>query len=199
MKINRRIRWAVALLLVAGAGWAEAETIIPAAPAVLEYEGTAGSAQTTYIFRIWSTQPDFKVEWEEGFRMGGFLVPGAEGEQGRTFYRKYGLKNGRDVTLRGTCLFLSRDCFAELKTGAKVVLRINDVPVWLRRTGETEWDFQGLKIPVVQAEDSSGARYLFQDDPAFPLCVRFENKYYTEVLTKYYAGEDIIFRWFKKR
>lgn len=186
---------AISFILLAGV-WAPSQHLIPkTAPASLEYVTQSAGGESRFFFRIWQTSPDLIMEWEEDFRLGAVVLPAKEMEKSRKYFRKKALENGRRIKLAGTILLLSREVFMELKNDGKSVLLINNLPGWLRKTGEGFFKLEGQSIPVILAEDKQGQRYQFQDDPAFPLCLLYETAHHSDRLFHFHQGEDVMFRW----
>ncbi len=203
MRAMRRI---VAILLFAfpapaGAFPAEpaADRIELAAPMVLEYAGQVDGAEaqsaTRTVYRIRTAAPEWRVEWEEGFRLGAFVLAPDVLAEARRYYRSVILENGREVPLDGTLLVLSAAVYDELARGDKVKLQIQRHPSWLRRTGETAVPVDGRTVPALTATDNLGRGYCFQRDRAFPLLLRYQANHYTERLTRVHHG-DVLFRWY---
>ncbi|HQF87630.1 MAG TPA: hypothetical protein PLN26_10375 [Acidobacteriota bacterium] len=203
MRITLR---SVAALLFAGLAPAVAcpagpttDRIALAAPMVLEYTGQVAGLDaqsgTRTVFRIRAVAPEWRVEWEEAFRLGAFVVPARVLAESRRYYRSVVLENGRELPLDGTLLVLSAAVYDELEGGRQAKLQIQRYPSWLRQTGETTMTVDGRSVPALAATDSLGRTYCFQRDRAFPLLLRYQANAYTECLTRIHHG-DVLFRWY---
>lgn len=175
------------------------DRIALAAPMVLEYTGQVtgldAQSETRTVFRIRAVAPEWRVEWEEAFRLGAFVVPAKVLAESRRYYRSVVLENGRELPLDGTLLVLSAAVYDELEQGRQVKLQIQRHPSWLRPTGETTMTIDGRSVPALTATDSLGRAYCFQRDRAFPLLLRYQANAYSECLTRVHHG-DVLFRWY---
>ncbi len=184
---------------VAGPAGRATDHIARAPPKVREYTGQvaglAAPAETRTVYRIRAVAPEWRVEWEEAFRLGAFVIPAKVLTESRRYYRSVVLENGRELPLDGTLLMLSAAVYDELERGRQAKLQIQRHPSWLRPTGETTMTIDGRSVPALTATDSLGRAYCFQRDRAFPLLLRYQANTYTECLTRVHHG-DVLFRWY---
>lgn len=169
------------------------------APMVLEYHTRSRVEEGSRIFRIFQSDPDLWVEWEEGFGMGSLMIPGEITTHSRAYLRQNRLENGRDVTLAAATLAISRDVYGDLAAGRRARLKINGIDGWMETQKRETFPLAGLAIPVLRVKDQLGTIYLVQDCEAFPLILSQESPYYREWLSRMYEGEDVIFRWIGPR
>jgi hypothetical protein len=191
--------WLILLLVVAIPAWTPAQApFCPSGPAVLEYEAALLPTGTSRcVFRIQAIRPDLRVEWEEDFKLGAFVIPAKVLENSREFLRRNALPNGREEVLKAPVLVLSRQVFDALSGGGKVVLKLHHVEGWLKKESARDYEADGLHVPAIVCQDNLGRTYVFQDSRDFPLLLEFETPHYHERLTRVYTGSDVIFRWFK--
>ena len=168
------------------------------APSVIVYKNINKAHSIKFILRIFSTAPELHFEWEYGFQMGSARISKKEFEEGKNFYRWNVLKNGRDIKINGTVMFLCKKHLKMLRENKKVKLKINSLPGWMKKVGETTFKIGPLSLPCIIVEDNAGNRYIFQDKTEFPVCLEFSSGFYTQKAVQYYNGSNVIFRWLHK-
>ena len=194
-----RLMWFLTLLLALAGAAAAQKPFVPAGPAVLEYESVSGGNTFRCVFRIQAVAPDLRVEWEEDFKLGAFIVPAKVLEESREFLRRSALANGREVVMKSTVLVLGRELFDAVAGGEKVVLKIQGVEGWLQKDGAKIYEIDGMSLPALVCRDNIGRTYVFQDCREFPLLLEYQTPHYHERLSRTFEGPKVIFRWFKTK
>jgi len=167
------------------------------APALFKYSSNGSRSDTTYVFRVHAFKPDLIMEWEHDYQLGAVIVPGNVMKESCVVIKRTRLVNGREILLDGNVLGISRDVYIQLNSGKKVKVKLNKITGWMKKTGETIFEFQDYRIPALEVEDNLGNRYILQKKPRFPLCLSYQSPHYSEKLVEYYSGPDVIFRWYK--
>jgi hypothetical protein len=188
----------IALLVTAGAA-AGQKPFVPAGPAVLEYESVSGGNTFRCVFRIQAVAPDLRVEWEEDFKLGAFIVPAQVLEKSREFLRRSALANGREVVMKAPVLVLGRELFDAVARGEKALLKIQGVEGWLQKDSLKVCEVDKLSLPGLVCLDNIGRTYVFQDCREFPLLLEYQTPHYHERLARTFEGPKVIFRWFKSK
>ncbi len=196
---RRRLTWCLATVMALAGIAAAQKPLVPAGPAVLEYESDSASGNTRCVFRIQAVAPDLRVEWEEDFKLGAFIVPAQVLEKSREYLRRAALANGREVVMKAPVLVLGRELFDAVARGEKAVLKIQGVEGWLRKDGAKVYEIDGMSLPALVCRDNIDRIYVFQDCREFPLLLEYQTPYYHERLTRTLEGRGVIFRWFKTK
>jgi hypothetical protein len=191
--------WFLTLLLALAGAAAAQKPFVPAGPAVLEYESVSGGNTFRCVFRIQAVAPDLRVEWEEDFKLGAFIVPAKVLEESREFLRRSALANGREVVMKSTVLVLGRELFDAVARGEKAVLKIQGVEGWLQKDGAKIYEIDGMSLPALVCRDNIDRTYVFQDCREFPLLLEYQTPHYHERLSRTFEGPKVIFRWFKTK
>jgi hypothetical protein len=194
-----RLIWILTVLMAVTGAAAAQKPFVPGGPAVLEYESESGGNTFRCIFRIQSIAPDLRVEWEEDFKLGAFIVPAQVLEKSREFLRRSALANGREVVMKAPVLVLGRELFDAVARGEKAVLKIQGVEGWLQKDGGKVYEIDGMNLPALVCRDNIDRTYVFQDCREFPLLLEYQTPHYHERLSRTLEGRGVIFRWFKSK
>ena len=194
-----RLVWILTLVLGLAGSAASQKPFVPAGPAVLEYESDGASGNTRCVFRIQAVSPDLRVEWEEDFKLGAFIVPAQVLEKSREFLRRAALANGREVVMKAPVLVLGRELFDAVARGEKAVVKIQGVEGWLQKDGAKIYEIDGMSLPALVCRDNIDRIYVFQDCREFPFLLEYQTPYYHERLSRTFEGPKVIFRWFKSK
>ncbi len=171
---------------------------------VLVYRIEIADQTSSFVVRIAEFSPNRFIEWEDHSTQGTVLMTAKAIAGARIFLNARLFEAGVDTRGKdATTLWLSRRCYAELKSKGRLKLALDGVDGWLTNEGtETivvDVNRVPTPLPVLKVRDERESTRWFLDDPDNPLMVRHTLRKFNQTLASITTDRKNTLRWIKGR